>query len=72
MPERIVALAGSLRRASYNRALIRAARELAPDGMVIEEIEIGALPSTTRMSRPRETPHRSPYIRKRSGEPTAY
>lgn len=41
---RIVAIAGSLRRDSYNRALLRAAEELAPDGMLIEQIEIGALP----------------------------
>ena len=44
MPERIVAFAGSLRRGSFNRALIRAAEELAPEGMTIEEIEIGGLP----------------------------
>lgn len=44
MPERIVAFAGSLRRESYNRALIRAAGELAPEGMTIEPIEIGNLP----------------------------
>ena len=44
MPERIVAFAGSLRRGSFNRALVRAAEELAPEGMTIEEIEIGGLP----------------------------
>jgi hypothetical protein len=42
--DRIVAFAGSLRRGSLNRALIHAAQELAPDGMTIEPIEIGALP----------------------------
>jgi chromate reductase len=42
--ERIVAFAGSLRRGSFNRALIHAAQELAPDGMTIEPIEIGELP----------------------------
>jgi len=42
--ERIVGFAGSLRRASYNRALIHAAQELAPGGMTIEPIEIGELP----------------------------
>lgn len=42
--ERIVAFAGSLRRGSFNRALLQAAKELAPDGMNIELIEIGALP----------------------------
>jgi len=42
--EHIIAFAGSLRRGSYNRALIRAAAELAPEGMSIESIEIGGLP----------------------------
>jgi len=42
--EHIVAFAGSLRRGSYNRALVRAAVELAPAGMTIEPIEIGGLP----------------------------
>ena len=37
-------MAGSLRRGSYNRALIRAAQELAPEGMTIELVEIGELP----------------------------
>ncbi|HEY4648375.1 MAG TPA: NAD(P)H-dependent oxidoreductase [Gemmatimonadales bacterium] len=44
MPDRLVAFAGSLRRGSYNRALIHAATELAPAGMTIETIEIGGLP----------------------------
>jgi chromate reductase len=42
--DRIVAFAGSLRRGSFNRALLHAAAELAPDGMTIEPIEIGELP----------------------------
>lgn len=41
---RVVAFAGSLRRRSFNRALLSAAQELAPGGMMIEPIEIGALP----------------------------
>jgi chromate reductase len=44
MAERIVAFAGSLRKGSYNRALINAAVELAPAGLTIESIEIGSLP----------------------------
>jgi chromate reductase, NAD(P)H dehydrogenase (quinone) len=44
MAERIVAFAGSLRRGSFNRALLRAAQELTPPGMTVEEIEIGGLP----------------------------
>jgi chromate reductase, NAD(P)H dehydrogenase (quinone) len=42
--ERVVAFAGSLRKGSYNRALIEAAAELAPEGMTVEPIEIGSLP----------------------------
>lgn len=33
---RICGVAGSLRRDSYNRALLRAARDLAPDGLTID------------------------------------
>jgi chromate reductase, NAD(P)H dehydrogenase (quinone) len=39
-----VAIAGSLRRASYNRGLVRAAAELAPPGIVVEVLELGAIP----------------------------
>jgi len=42
--DRVVAFAGSLRRRSYNRALVAAAGSLAPEGMTIETIEIGGLP----------------------------
>ncbi len=41
---RVVAFAGSLRRGSFNRALLDAARELAPGRMTISRIEIGDLP----------------------------
>ena len=41
---RIVVFTGSLRRGSFNRALVHAARELAPDGMTIVSIEISDLP----------------------------
>lgn len=40
----VVAFAGSLRAGSYNRALLRAAIETAPDGMTIEIVDIGAIP----------------------------
>ena len=39
-----LAFCGSLRKASYNRMLLKTAIELAPAGMSIEEGEIGALP----------------------------
>jgi len=41
---RVVGFAGSLRRGSFNRALLNAARELAPSRMTISPIEIGDLP----------------------------
>jgi chromate reductase len=42
--DRVVAFAGSLRRGSYNRALVAAAASLAPSGMTVDTIEIGGLP----------------------------
>ncbi|CAA9449741.1 MAG: hypothetical protein AVDCRST_MAG80-2133 [uncultured Rubrobacteraceae bacterium] len=42
---RILGLAGSLRRASLHRGLIRAARELAPEGVAVEPYEkLGEIP----------------------------
>lgn len=40
----LVGFAGSLRRDSYNRALLAAAAEVLPAGMTIQIIEIGQLP----------------------------
>ncbi len=40
----IIAFSGSLRRDSYNTALIRAAKQLAPDGMDISIVDISSLP----------------------------
>jgi chromate reductase len=41
---RFLGFAGSLRRASYNRGLIRAAVELAPNGIEIDVFDLGDLP----------------------------
>jgi chromate reductase len=41
---RILGIAGSLRRDSYNRALLRAAAERAPDGMSIEPFDLAEVP----------------------------
>ena len=42
---RILDLAGSLQRASFHRGLIRAARELAPEGVAVEPYEkLGQVP----------------------------
>ncbi|HET7082392.1 MAG TPA: NADPH-dependent FMN reductase [Candidatus Limnocylindria bacterium] len=44
-PIRLLGIAGSLRAASFNRALLRAAVELAPSGVLITTFdELGALP----------------------------
>jgi len=41
---RFLGFAGSLRRASYNRGLIRAAVELAPSGVTVETYGLGEIP----------------------------
>lgn len=41
---RVAGFAGSLRAGSYNRSLLRAAAELAPVGMEIDEIDISGVP----------------------------
>src|ERR1041384_7787012 len=43
-PIRILGIAGSLRRDSYNRAALRAATELAPAGASIETFELDGIP----------------------------
>ncbi len=40
----VLGVCGSLRRGSYNRGALRAAQELAPEGMRIEIAELGGLP----------------------------
>ena len=41
---RILGISGSLRKRSYNRALLQAARELAPEGVEVEEFDLAAIP----------------------------
>jgi chromate reductase len=41
---RVLGIAGSLRRASYNRGLLRAAAEAAPAGVTIETFDLAPLP----------------------------
>ena len=43
-PFRILGIPGSLRRASFNRGLIRAATDLAPEGVVVETYDIAPIP----------------------------
>jgi chromate reductase len=40
---RVLGIAGSLRQGSFNRALLRLAQEMAPDGMVIESFDIAPI-----------------------------
>jgi chromate reductase, NAD(P)H dehydrogenase (quinone) len=41
---KVLGIAGSLRAGSYNRALLRAAQELAPAGMEIEAFDLAPIP----------------------------
>ena len=41
---RILGISGSLRERSYNRALLRAARELAPPGVEVVEFDLSPIP----------------------------
>lgn len=41
---RVLGIAGSLRKGSFNRAALRAAKELAPEGVEVEIFEIDAIP----------------------------
>ncbi|MDX1532563.1 MAG: NAD(P)H-dependent oxidoreductase [Rhodothermales bacterium] len=43
-PLRLLGIAGSLRERSYNRALLRTAEALAPDGVEIERFDLAGLP----------------------------
>ena len=43
-PIKILGIAGSLRKTSYNRGVLRAAAELVPEGATIEVFELGGLP----------------------------
>eukprot|EP01136_Pigoraptor_vietnamica_P039926 Opistho-1_new@11258 len=43
-PIKVLGIAGSLRKASYNRALIRAAKKLAPEGLTIDIFDLDDVP----------------------------
>ena len=43
-PLKILGIAGSLRKGSYNRAALRAAVELAPEGTVVETFDLDGIP----------------------------
>jgi chromate reductase len=41
---RVLGFAGSLRRKSYNRGLVRAAAKLAPDGIIVDIFDLSGIP----------------------------
>lgn len=41
---KVLGISGSLRKGSYNTALLRAAMELVPEGMAIEEFDLSPIP----------------------------
>lgn len=43
-PLRVLGIAGSLRKASFNAAALRAAQELAPEGMTLDIFDLSAIP----------------------------
>ena len=43
-PLRILGIPGSLRKASYNRAALRAAQQLCPEGASLEVFDLGGIP----------------------------
>ena len=45
---RILGIAGSLRRGSYNRAALRAATDLAPKGAIVETFELDGIPTVNQ------------------------
>ena len=53
----VLAICGSLRAGSYNRAALRTAIELKPPGMTIETAEIGSIPLYNEDVRAQGFPH---------------
>ncbi|MHB9149343.1 MAG: NAD(P)H-dependent oxidoreductase [Thermoleophilia bacterium] len=51
---RVVGFAGSLRKGSFNAALLRAAADEAPDGMTVEILDISRVFPSSTYRRPRE------------------
>ena len=58
-PVKILAIAGSLRKASFNKGALRAAQQLLPEGAKMELYDLAGLPLSTRTPRACPTP-RSP------------
>jgi chromate reductase len=52
----IVGIVGNLRKASYNRLLLKACAELAPAGMALEEVLLDGIPMFNEDDRPKGDP----------------
>ena len=69
---KILAISGSLRAASYNGALVAAAKELAPDGIEVEIYsDVGSLPHFSEDLEGDNTPVEVIELRRRLGEADA-
>jgi chromate reductase len=55
-PTRILGIAGSLRRESYNRAALRAATKLVPLDATLEAFDLDGMPLLTRTKSKIRTP----------------
>ena len=67
---RIVGISGSLRRDSFNAATLRAARELAPSGMTIENFDLVPIPLDNEDVRQQGFPAPVEDLRARIRRPT--
>jgi chromate reductase len=69
-PVRILGIAGSLRRESYNRAALRAATELVPEGASIETFELDGIPAFNQ-DKEQQPPAKVTELKKRIREADA-
>lgn len=68
---KVIGISGSLRSGSFNTAALRAAIELAPAGMLIEQAEIGELPHYNDDIRLAGYPSRAAELRARIADANA-
>jgi chromate reductase len=60
----IVGIVGNLRKASYNRLLLKACAELAPAGMALEEVLLDGIPMFNEDDRPKGDPEAVANLKK--------
>jgi chromate reductase len=64
-PIHVLAFSGSLRRDSYNTATLRAAVELAPAGMIVDVVDIAAIPLFNADVESAGWPHQAVHLARR-------